>query len=95
MVNDADLYCEENKILLKLLEYMKYNYEEEKGRTNNIEKKAKLITLFLGGGVIALFSRLPIEKIQQLISHGSNAGFIIIAAFAVSFILLIIALLSG
>lgn len=55
----------DTEVLLRLLDYCKYLYEEEKERTSRIEKKINIFSLFLGGGVLVSLV-LPLEKLQLL-----------------------------
>lgn len=59
----------DKEILVRLLEYCKYLYEEEKERTSRIEKKIDIFSLFLGGGVLVSLI-LPIDKIQLIFNNG-------------------------
>jgi len=53
-------------ILIHLLDYSKYLYEEEKERTLRIEKKVEIFKIFLGGGVLVSII-LPLENIKSLV----------------------------
>lgn len=82
---------ETNKdILLRLLEYSKYLHEEEKVRTERIEKKVSIFTMFLGGSFWGILTLLPIEKLSKL-SNGSvlerQIAIIVSVTYYTSFIL--------
>ena len=46
-------------VLSLLLEYCKYLYEEEKARTERIEKKVNVFVLALGASVISILLKIP------------------------------------
>lgn len=84
------LYKEDNLILTRLLDYSRYIYEEERDRTYNLERKARLIAVFLCGSVLALLAQLPIEKLRELINIQAYVGYIVIIVFFISFVLIVI-----
>jgi hypothetical protein len=53
-------------VLIKLFEYSKYLYEEEKSRTERIEKKVNIFTMFLGGSFLSILTFLSPEKFVKL-----------------------------
>lgn len=64
-MEEKELNRLDKEILLSLLEYCKYLYEEEKERTSRIEKKIDIFSAFLGGGVLVSLI-LPSAKLQLL-----------------------------
>ena len=75
-------------ILVRLLEYCKYLYEEEKERTNRLNDAVKVyiafLTFILGVGA---FKILTIDKLQQLLKNSpTNRTFVIfgVVLFAIS-----------
>lgn len=51
--------------LIKIFEYSKYLYEEEKSRTERIEKKVNIFTMFLGGSFLGILTFLSPEKLVK------------------------------
>lgn len=88
----------DTEVLLRLLDYCKYLYEEEKERTSRIEKKINIFSLFLGGGVLVSLV-LPLEKLQFLLNgniltqplrlFGAISYIVSLLAFLVSFLLIV------
>lgn len=87
----------DKNIQVRLLEYCKYLYEEEKERKNNLNDSVKtyivFLTFILGVGVLKI---LPLEKLILLLKNKSiNQNFIIfsIIVFSLSIFIFFISLI--
>lgn len=77
----------DNDILERLLEYCKYLYEEEKERTDRIEKKLNIFTFVLGGSVLGVLM-LPIGKLSMLLSNPNEGVLVfVVLLFSASILL--------
>jgi len=78
------------EILDTLENYCKYLYEEEKQRTERLEKKVNVFTAALGGSFIAVLLKIPVGKNPSAISINTIQGSSISLLIALSLLLFII-----
>jgi hypothetical protein len=67
------------RILNRLVEYSKYLYEEEKARTERIERKLNLFGVMIGGSIIGVLVGIPFEKVGIL--YRTNRPLLIVLSF--------------
>lgn len=77
------------EILSRLAEYCKYLYEEEKGRTERLEKKVNIFSVALGGSFVAVFLKLPVGRMSAFINFSQPNAFIATVLLFVSLLLFI------
>lgn len=83
---ESDLSDLSKDILLRLLEYCRYLYDEEKERTNRIEKKIDVFKIYLSGGVLVSLI-LPFGEVHSFVAKGVTIhplGTIITSFYALS-----------
>jgi hypothetical protein len=88
-----ELKLAEKDILIRLLEYCRYLYEEEKERTCRLEKKVEIYTAMLGGGFWVVFTLIPTDRLSALIERHSienHIGSIILSTLILSFTLFLL-----
>lgn len=78
------------EILKRLVEYCRYLYEEEKQRTERIERKVNVFTVALGGGFVALLLKSPSERILSFIDFSQPTALLACIPFAISLLLFIL-----
>ena len=58
-MNEKQFLKTDREILNHLAEYCKYLYEEEKRRTERLERKVNVLAVALGGSFVAVFLKFP------------------------------------
>jgi len=92
LIINRDLNNLDRGLLLRLLEYCKYLYEEEKERTSRIEKKIDVFRIYLGGGIL-LYLLPPIDKVHSSITSGKLSqlsGIVLIIFYSLSLIMFVL-----
>ncbi|MEW6609535.1 MAG: hypothetical protein AB1414_19175 [bacterium] len=87
---DQDLKQIDRNILDRLADYCKYLYEEEKERTERIEKKVNIFAIALGGSLIGVLLKFPIWKAYSEINVDDNQGVLITILVITSIILFLL-----
>lgn len=83
----AQSQCE---ILNRLADYCKYLYEEEKQRTERLERKVNVFTVALGGGFVAVLLKLPSERIFSFTDFSQPTALVVCIPFAISLLLFLL-----
>ena len=89
-MNEKQFLKTDREILNHLAEYCKYLYEEEKQRTERLERKVNVFAVALGGSFVAVFLKLPVGKMKYDLDVSQPQGLIIAILLAVSLLLFIL-----
>lgn len=86
-MDEQQLAQTDREILNRLAEYCKYLYEEEKERTERLERKVNVFAVALGGSFVAVFLKLPVGKMPSILDVTQLQGFIVTILFSISLLL--------
>ena len=89
-MDEQQLSQTDRVILNQLAEYCKYLYEEEKYRTERLERKVNVFAVALGGSFVAVFLKLPVGKMPSILDVSQLQGFIVTILFSISLLLFVL-----
>lgn len=89
-IGEQELTRPQYEILSRLAEYCKYLYEEEKQRTERLERKVNVFTVALGGSFVAVLLKLPSERILSFTDISQPTAIVVCIPFAISLLFFIL-----